>query len=126
MSSSVATAKIAPNAQAILTKAVIRSARILGITNRKLANIIGVSPSTVTRLHSEGSYLVQGRKEWEMGVLFVRMFRSLDAIVGDTGTRAWLESENSAFANRKPVDLIETAEGLVHVTNYLDAHRGII
>jgi uncharacterized protein (DUF2384 family) len=126
MSSSVATAKVAPNAQAILTKAVIRSARILGITNRKLANIIGVSPSTVTRLHSEGSYLVQGRKEWEMGVLFVRMFRSLDAIVGDTGTRAWLESENSAFANRKPVDLIETAEGLVHVTNYLDAHRGII
>jgi uncharacterized protein (DUF2384 family) len=126
MSRSVATAKVAPNAQAILTKAVIRSAGILGITNRKLANIIGVSPSTVTRLHSEGSYLVQGRKEWEMGVLFVRMFRSLDAIVGDTGTRAWLESENSAFANRKPVDLIETAEGLVHVTNYLDAHRGII
>lgn len=125
MTRSLATAE-APNAQAILTKAVIRSASILGITNRKLANIIGVSPSTVTRLHSERSYLVQGRKEWEMGVLFVRMFRSLDAIVGDTGTRAWLESENSAFANRKPVDMIETAEGLVHVTNYLDAHRGII
>lgn len=112
--------------QAVLTKAVARAAERLGITNKKLANIIGVSPSSVTRMHDANYQLHNGRKEWELGVLFVRMFRSLDAIAGDNGGRIWLGSENRAFGDRKPLELIESTEGLVHVCNYLDAHRGII
>lgn len=112
--------------QVVLTKAVARAAERLGISNRMLANIIGVSPSTVTRMHDAQYQLHAGRKEWELGVLFVRMFRSLDAIAGDSGSRTWLTSENRAFGDRKPIEVIESTEGLVHVCNYLDAHRGVL
>lgn len=112
--------------QVVLTKAVARAADRLAISNKRLANIIGVSPSSVTRMHDEQYQLHSGRKEWELSVLFVRMFRSLDAIAGDSGSRTWLASENHAFGDRKPIEVIESTEGLVHVCNYLDAHRGVI
>lgn len=114
--------------QAVLTKAVVRAAGRLGITNRKLATVIGISPSSVSRIsaNGDGYCLTKNSKEWELGVLFVRMFRSLNAITGDSGTNTWLNSENNAFGYRKPIDIIDSTEGLVHVCNYLDAHRGVI
>lgn len=61
-------------------------------------------------------------------MLLVRLFRSLDSITGGSkeAAKTWLNSENSAFAGRKPAELIETAEGLVRVVAYLDASRGIV
>lgn len=115
-------------AQAVLTMAVIRAAGRLGISNRKLATVIGISPSSVSRISGDGcGYSIhKGSKEWELAILFVRMFRSLDAIAGDSGLQAWLNSDNQAFGHRKPFDVIDSTEGLVHVCNYLDAHRGVI
>ena len=71
----------------------------------------------VTRLDHE-------RKEWEFALLLVRVFRSLDSIVGDeAGARAWLASENLGLGGR-PIELIAHTEGLVRVVQYLDAARG--
>jgi len=114
--------------QKVLSKSIIRTAGTLGLSNAKLAAIIGLSPSTITRL-GKGTYLLnEGKKEWEFGTLFIRLFRSLDSITGgnDEASRTWLESANSALAGQKPVDLIATTEGLIHVVTYLDAKRGII
>ena len=116
------------NRQQVLTKAVVNTAAYIDIPKAKLAHILGVSPSTVTRLYSNSYQLSPGRKEWDFAVLLVRLFRSLDAIVGGSAgdARKWLTSENRAFAGKKPVELIESTEGLVRVVAYLDASRAVV
>ena len=65
-------------------------------------------------------------KEWEFGLLFVRLFRSLDSIVGEeSSARKWLDSDNRAL-NGRPIELISNTEGLVRVVHYLDASRGLV
>ena len=110
----------------VLTKAVARAAERLDISRALLAKILGVSPPTVTRLYSGEYKLDERRKEWEFALLFVRVFRSLDSIVGNEQTaRKWLNSENRGL-NVSPVDLIRQTEGLVRVVHYLDASRGLV
>ena len=115
-----------PNAATVLSKAVGRAADRLDNSTGMLAKVLGVSPPTITRLYSGEYQLVHGRKEWDFALLFVRVFRSLDSIVGDEGTaRKWLNSENRGL-NGRPIDLITNTEGLVRVVQYLDASRGLV
>ena len=110
-----------------LTKAVVRAAGILGISQATLADVLGVSPATASRLMA-GTYGLKParRREWEFALLFVRLFRSLDAIVGnDRDARTWLRGENLALGGR-PLEMIRGAEGLVRVLHYLDASRSRI
>jgi uncharacterized protein (DUF2384 family) len=112
---------------AVLTKAVLRAAEHLGMTNKSLATVIGLSQATISRMRS-GDYTLQRRqKPFELAVLFVRFYRSLDAIVGGDQevARAWLESPNTAL-DSKPVILIQTVSGLMNALNYLDARRAIV
>jgi uncharacterized protein (DUF2384 family) len=114
------------SASAVLSKAVARAAERLGISRSLLAKVLGLSPSTITRLYAGDYLLLQSRKEWEFALLFVRAFRSLDSIVGQEATaRQWLASDNRGL-NGRPIDLISNTEGLVRVVNYLDASRGLI
>ncbi|MFZ3125882.1 MAG: antitoxin Xre/MbcA/ParS toxin-binding domain-containing protein [Acidovorax sp.] len=114
------------NAAVVLSKAVTRAAERLNVSRSQLAKVLGVSPSTVTRLYAGDYQLEQHRKEWEFALLFVRMFRSLDSIVGEESTaRKWLNSDNRGL-NGRPLDLINNTEGLVRVVHYLDASRGLV
>ena len=117
----------APQAGLTLSKAVVRATEFLGVNQAALAETIGVSRATASRLGSGGYVLDPGRKkEWELALLFVRMFRSLDAILGHgEQARRWLKSENLAL-NGPPAKLMRTTEGLVRVIHYLDAYRGRI
>ncbi len=111
------------DAAAVLSKAVARAAERLEISKTLLAKVLGVSPPTITRLYSGEYQLAPERKEWDFALLFVRVFRSLDSIVGDEVTaRKWLASENLGL-NGRPIELIRSAEGLVRVVQYLDASR---
>jgi len=112
----------------ILTKAVVNTATYLDLPKVKLAHILGVSAATVTRLYANSYQLSPTKKEWDFAVLLVRLFRSLDSIVGGAADDAkkWLASENAAFAGRKPAELIESTEGLVRVVTYLDASRAVV
>ena len=115
------------SAPATLTKAVVRAAGFLSLSQAALADVLGISPATASRLVG-GSYSLQParRREWEFALLFVRLFRSLDAIVGnDRDARTWLRDDNRALGG-KPLDLIRGAEGLIRVLHYLDASRGRI
>ncbi len=114
--------------QAVLSKALRNTALYLGIPNNRLARILGLSAATVSRLNTGSFQLSRERKEWEFAVLLVRLFRSLDSITGGSAetARVWMNSENKALFGRKPVELIETTEGLVHVVTYLDASRGVV
>lgn len=123
-----ATVQLAMNKPQVLTKAVVNTATYLDLPKGKLAHILGVSSATVTRLYADTYRLAPDKKEWDFAVLLVRLFRSLDSIVGGAADDAkkWLASENKAFAGRKPVDLIESTEGLVRVVTYLDACRAVV
>jgi transcriptional regulator with XRE-family HTH domain len=117
--------KLKPDPRLVLSGAVMRAAALLEITQASVARILGLSPSTVSRM-ANGTYTLDDqKKEWELGALFVRLFRSLDAVVGsnDSAARAWLNGHNSALTGR-PVELIHSTEGLVRVVQYLDAARG--
>jgi hypothetical protein len=70
--------------------------------------------------------LVPGEKPFELAVLFIRLYRSLDALVdGDeTVARAWLRNPNTALGDA-PLALIQTISGLVNTLAYLDARRAL-
>ena len=118
-------AKSKPAPRLVLTNAVMRASALYEISQSGLAQILGLSPSTVSRMANGAYTLDDQKKEWELGALFVRLFRSLDAVIGsnDATARGWLQGENSGL-QAKPIDLIRSTEGLVRVVQYLDAARG--
>ncbi|MCI0435956.1 MAG: MbcA/ParS/Xre antitoxin family protein [Gemmatimonadetes bacterium] len=111
-------------AQSVLTKATLAAAKRLGLRNRELAAVIGTSEASVSRL-GRMRELEPESKEGELSLLLVRLFRSLDALVGgnETQLRAWLHAENTHVGG-VPAERIQTVEGLVDVVQYLDAVRG--
>jgi transcriptional regulator with XRE-family HTH domain len=119
--------RAAPDAAAVLSRATVRAARFLGLPQADLANVIGVSAATLSRLANGQRQLEPGSKPWQLAALFVRLFRSLDAIVGsdDAAAQAWLRSENHALGG-VPLDLIRDPAGLVRTVDYLDAARARI
>ncbi|TIN29884.1 MAG: DUF2384 domain-containing protein [Mesorhizobium sp.] len=118
-------AKTAENA--VLTKATLRAADLLEVTARMLASVIGVSEATVSRMRRDEFLLERGTKPFELAVLFVRLFRSLDAVVGGDAAvaRAWLKNANTAF-DAAPLEKILTITGLVDVIAYLDSRRALV
>ena len=117
----------APAARAaVVTKSVMRAADRLALPNRVLAGILGVSEATVSRMGAGAYHLDAGGKPYELAVLFLRLFRSLDAIVGGDAAvaRAWLRHANTALG-AAPITLIESVAGLVNVVAYLDHRRAL-
>ena len=108
----------------ILSRAVVRAADSLALTQKTLAATLGVSEASVSRL-TRGRVIDPGSKEGELAAVFLRMFRSLDAFLGgdETKAAAWMHAHNHHLSGT-PADLIRTVTGLVHVTQYLDAFRG--
>lgn len=109
----------------VLTKAVAEAAARLSIGTKELGDIIGVSQSTASRALRETYQLKTTAKEWELAAHFVRLYRSLFAMVGgdEELARAWLRSPNKAFASQAPISQISRVDGLLRVCQYLDAHR---
>lgn len=110
--------------EAVLSKAVCRASEALGLKQAELARVLGVSGATASRLFSGAYVLPHGSKEYELGALLVRVFRSLDAITGGDAAvkREWMRNRNTALAG-VPAELIVTITGLTHVLDYLDSRR---
>jgi len=114
----------APAAGPVLAKAVLSAAERLGLRARHLAAVIGSSEASISRLQRARA-LDPDTKEGELALLFLRVFRSLDALMGgdDAKSRAWMHAPNDHLAG-VPAERIRTVEGLVDVVQYLDAMRG--
>jgi hypothetical protein len=113
-----------PDAAAVLTRAVRRAADLLELRQGELAAILGLSPASVSRL-ARGRAIAPASKEGELALLFLRVFRSLDTLVGGDAAkaRAWLRADHRHLG-RPPLERIKTIEGLVDVADLLDALRG--
>ncbi len=121
---SAARAAIRPVEDAVLTKAVLRAAALLGLSSAALARVLGVSEASVSRLASGVRAIHPATKEGELALLLLRAYRSLDALVGTDAAqrKAWMDGYNRAL-NGRPKALLERADGLVAVVAYLDAMR---
>ena len=114
-----------PDRSVVLTKATLSAAEQLGLSNADLAAVIGVSEPTISRLKgSHGPTIDPKSKEGELALMLIRVFRSLDPLIGgDEGKRkAWMSSYNRALVGQ-PNQLIRKADGLVRTLAYLDGMR---
>jgi hypothetical protein len=112
------------DAELVLAKAVRSAAARLELSNKRLAAIIGASEASVSRLQS-GRGIDPAGKEGQLALLFLRVYRSLDALVGgdDARASAWLHAPNDHLG-AVPADRLTDVQGLVDVVEYLDAVRG--
>ena len=112
------------DSSAVLTKALLRAAGRLGLSQAALARTIGVSEATASRVARGRGVIDPTTKEGELALLLLRAFRSLDALVGGDvdATRAWMHAENDHLRG-VPAARVQTVEGLADVVVYLDALR---
>lgn len=108
----------------VLTAAVAKIADFWGLSNAKLGAVLGLSPATVSRLRCGRTLLDPASKAFEAGQVLLRLFRSLDALMGsdDGAARRWLATANLDLEAR-PFDLIDRFQGLIAVCDYVDARR---
>ena len=116
-----------PDSAAVVTKAALRAATRLGMTAKVLAAVVGLSEATVSRMRTGDYALRRGEKSFELALLFIRLYRSLDAIVGgdDAVASSWLTNRNIVL-DEEPLALIQTVPGLMNVIQYLDARRAVV
>lgn len=110
-----------PDRAMTLTKAVMRATDLLGLRDVDLAQIIGVSPANVSRYRHGNAVIDPDRKPGELALLLVRVFRSLDPLVGSDAEqrKAWMHSQNTQLRG-VPASLVLRTEGLVQILAYVE------
>lgn len=110
--------------EAVLTKATLRSADLLGIERKDLSQIIGMSEASLSRMHRGESVVSLGSKEGEAATQLVRIYRSLDSLFGGKPELCskWLKAANTHLGG-VPLELTKNIQGLIDVARYLDAMR---
>jgi|SRR5689334_3594692 len=110
----------------ILGEAVSRAATYWKLSDQVLGNIIGISRTSALRLRDGEFKLKQGEPPFELGQYFVRIFRSLDSIMGsdDAASISWLKSDNLDLGAPPLYLMQESIRGLFRVADYVDGYRG--
>ena len=98
-----------------------------GASTHGIAERLHVSPATVSRWFGKQSHVGAQSAEGQLAKLLLRVFRSLDTLVGGQPekAKAWLRAPNHHLG-AVPQERLRTVEGLVHVAEYLDAMRGTV
>ncbi len=106
-----------------VAKALINIKQDFSLSNEILGKIIGMDSSTVSRLIQRRN--MKDNKVMEAGLLFIRVYRSLYALLGgdNKAMKHWLVTGNNHLQG-KPIELLQRIDGLVNVATYLDAMRG--
>src|SRR5438105_1068910 len=109
---------------AVLSTATARASELLGLSNLQLSAVLGTSEASVSKVLTGNRQISPSTKEGELATLLIRVYRSLDAMVGADGQQryTWIRSYNHAL-NGVPADMLCTAQGLVTVASYLDGMR---
>ena len=110
---------------AVLAKALARAAQAFGLSQAEVGSILGTSAASVSRTFAGEREVDADSAEGRHALLLVRVYRSLDTLVGGDREKArlWLRSANRHLG-AAPIELLARTQGLVHVAEYLDAMRG--
>ena len=123
----ISSPRAAPDEGQVLSTAVQQIADYWKLTNEQLGAVLGLSPATASRLRTGSYQLKSGEKPFELGQYLLRLFRSLDAIMGsdDGAAASWLRTPNLDLDGR-PIDRIISIRGLMDVADYVDDFRAHI
>ncbi|MBB3048901.1 transcriptional regulator with XRE-family HTH domain [Litorivivens lipolytica] len=112
---------------AVVAEAVLETAHLLGMKDKTLAEVLGLSPGMVSNLRHGKAELEEGKHPFEMAVALIRIYRSLAGIVGlqEKHLRGWFNAHN-ADLGAVPAELVRKPQGLFTTLTYLDSHRAII
>jgi hypothetical protein len=115
-----------PSPDAVLAKAVLRAADQLGLRQARLADVLGMHRTAVSRMKTAQS-LDPASKQGELALLLVRLARALYALTG--GDIEWIRHfmhTPNRVTGGVPAEQIATIQGLVTVLRFVDAMRGKI
>jgi uncharacterized protein (DUF2384 family) len=117
-----------PRAEAVIGGALVRAARLLAVSQAEMAEVLGTSAASVSRTWNGERPIDPDSAEGRHALLFLRVFRSLDTLVGgdEAKARSWLDARNAHLAGQAPRALLTSTTGLVRVAEYLDAMRGTL
>ncbi len=116
----MASKSIESNLDHVLGTAVLKAGKFLGLSQSAVGEIIGRSHITIGQ-----SGISPQSKSGELGVLLVRIFDSLHAILGgnEAEMKVWMKSPNSHLGGEAPLRLLQSVTGVVTVVEYLDMMR---
>jgi hypothetical protein len=103
-----------------LTTAFLNAGKALGLSRTVLGQVIGKDRSTLVR-----GRIDPASKAGELALLLVRCYRALFVLVGGEPEqmRHWMHTPNRDTGG-VPAAQVCTVQGLIRVTEYLDAMRG--
>ncbi len=110
----------------LLAQATLRAAALLGLSGSALDRVLGLSEATVSRIGDGERAIPPAAKEGELAALLVRVYRSLDALVGNDERRRACSSYptyDDALSGTPPGELLQTVQGLARIAVYLDSMR---
>lgn len=109
-----------PEESLVLSKSFLRAGEALGLSRAALGEVIGKDRSTLSR-----GRIDPHSKSGELALMLIRSYRSLFVLVGGKpeALRHWMHTPNR-HTRGVPAEQVKTVQGLVAVTEYLDAVRG--
>jgi hypothetical protein len=104
----------------VLTRALIKAGKELGLTQSDLGSIVGRDRTALSR-----GAIEPRSKSGELALLVVRAYRALFVLVGGDShqMKHWMHTSNHHVGG-VPAELVRTVPGLMRVVEYLDAIRG--
>jgi hypothetical protein len=111
---------VTPRAGLVLTKALVRAGKDLGLTQAEVGAIVGRDRTALSR-----GAIEPDSKSGELALLLIRAYRALFVLVGGEPRQMkhWMRTPN-LHVGGVPAELVRTVPGLMRVVEYLDAIRG--
>jgi len=108
----------------VVTKAVVKAAELLKLSEPEFAGLIGVSETTVAKLKAVESVIREKSAEQQLVVYLIGIFESLSALYGNNEDHMaeWLRAENKVF-NKAPIREMATMSGMANTARHLDQYR---
>jgi uncharacterized protein (DUF2384 family) len=104
----------------LVGRSVLQAGSRLDLSKKLTAAAIGTSTSTLYRV-DKGAPLPSG-KPYENALLLIRIYKNLAALLGadQTSMRYWMTTQNQHLDQQRPIEMVQTTEGLVRLSCYLD------
>lgn len=110
---------LAINKDNVVTQALLKAGKALGLSNDTLGIVIGRDRSSLYRGIKADS------KHGELALILIRCYRALYVLVGgnEQAMKHWFSTFNK-HTSGIPAEQVQSVEGLLTVSRYLDAIRG--